>query len=69
MDKGLPSGVLFLDLKKAFDTVDHDIMAVKLRNIGMASSAIAWFSNYLSNRKQVTKVDGIKSLALSLIHI
>ncbi len=50
-------GVLFLDLKKAFDTVDHHILLRKLRGLGLKESSISWFSSYLNNRLQVTKVN------------
>ncbi len=50
------SGVVFLDLKKAFDTVDHDILRCKLSSLGLSNSSIAWFENYLLGRTQVTKI-------------
>ena len=56
MDKGLINGVDFLDLKKAFDTVDHDILIKKLEFYGIKNNALRWFISYLSNRKQVCKV-------------
>ena len=56
MDKGLINGVVFLDLKKAFDTVDHDILIKKLEFYGIKNNALRWFISYLSNRKQVCKV-------------
>ena len=56
MDKGLINGVVFLDLKKAFDTVDHDILIKKLEFYGNKNNALRWFISYLSNRKQVCKV-------------
>lgn len=56
MDKGLINGVVFLDLKKAFDTVDHKILINKLECYGIKNSALRWFTSYLSNRRQVCKI-------------
>ena len=56
MDKGLINGVVFLDLKKAFDTVDHDILIKKLEFYGIKNIALRWFISYLSRRKQVCKI-------------
>ena len=61
IDKGMINGVLFLDLKKAFDTVDHEILIRKLEYYGVESTAIEWFRSYLSNRQQVCYVDGVTS--------
>ena len=57
MDKGHINGVLFLDLKKAFDTVDHEILISKLELNGVRGNALQWFSSYLSGRKQVCKIN------------
>ena len=56
MDKGLINGVVFLDLKKAFDTVDHEILIKKLEFYGIKNNALRWFISYQSNRKQICKV-------------
>ena len=57
MDKGHINGVLFLDLKKAFDSVDHEILISKLELNGVRGNALQWFSSYLSGRKQVCKIN------------
>ena len=56
MDKGLINGLVFLDLKKAFDTVDHDILIKKLEFYVIKNTALRWFISYLSQRKQVCKI-------------
>lgn len=43
---------LFLDLSKAFDTVDHSVLKLRLLNSGLSEQAVAWFSNYLNDRSQ-----------------
>ncbi len=53
--------MLFLDLAKAFDTVDFDIMIEKLRALGFKSSICKWFRSYLRDRSQVTVVNGSSS--------
>ena len=39
--------VIFIDLAKAFDTVDHSILVGRLRSIGVSEWSLAWFANYL----------------------
>ncbi len=55
------SGVLFLDLKKAFDSVDHKILLHKLKLAGLTEASVSWFRSYLNNRYQVTRVNGVLS--------
>ena len=57
MDKGLINGVVFLDLKKAFDTVDHSILLSKLERCGVRSTAQQWFQSYLYERKQICRIN------------
>jgi hypothetical protein len=48
----------FLNLKKAFDVVDHDILLAKLTKYGITGTAHDWFSSYLSERTQIVDING-----------
>ncbi len=52
---------LFVDLRKAFDTVNHDILLAKLYNYGIRGVMYNWLCDYLSNRRQYTTVNGNNS--------
>ena len=52
MNCGNMTGVAFIDLRKAFDTVNHDILIRKLHELGVSYSALKWFKSYLSCRSQ-----------------
>jgi len=52
---------LFIDLKKAFDTVDHQILSERLDSAGIRGIPLLWFQNYLSNRKQFVFVNSVCS--------
>lgn len=49
----------YFDLTKAFDRVWHAGLLAKLRHLGVAGQALAWFSSYLSSRTQCVRVDGL----------
>lgn len=52
MDNGLYTGMVLIDLQKAFDTVNHKILACKLKAIGLDNVSVNWFMSYLSDRNQ-----------------
>ena len=58
IDNGMLNGVVFIDLKKAFDTIDHEILLLKLSNYGVDSTSLKLFQSYLTNRSQKCKVNG-----------
>ena len=58
MDDGRYTASIFIDLKKAFDTVDHDILLAKLRKYGVENLEHSWFTSYLSNRSNFAKLTG-----------
>ena len=58
LEKSEYTAITFIDLKKAFDTVNHDILVPKLEHYGVKNKEIRWFRSYLTNRKQCCKVNG-----------
>ncbi len=58
IDHGKLTGVIYLDLKKAFDTVDHDLLLQKLARYGIKNNEHKWFTYYLMGRTQVVEIEG-----------
>lgn len=63
IDLGFVNAVVFLDLKKAFDTVDHNILLTKLQFYGIRSFCDKWFASFffLRNRTQTCLMNSFMS--------
>ena len=61
LDKGEIPVAIFIDLSKAFDTLDHGILLSKLDYYGIKGISLQWFESYLSDRKQYVSIDNINS--------
>ena len=66
LDNGKYGCGVFIDLKKAFDTVNHDILLTKLEHYGIRNNILAWFKSYLSDRKQYVFFNGKSSETLNI---
>ena len=61
MDRGKLTGAVFIDFRKAFDTVDHAVLIKKMEMLGVRGVQLKWFTDYLSNRQQVVIYDNYRS--------
>ena len=66
IDRGNVNAVVFHDFKKAFDTVDHNILLTKMNLYRIQGIALDWFRSYLTNRTQRCLVNGSLSRICSL---
>ena len=66
MDSKKIVGVLFLDLRKAFDTIDHEILLQKLNNYGIRGKANDLIRSYLTGRLQCVRANDSLSLPSKL---
>lgn len=53
---------IFIDFSKAFDTIDHEILLLKLKALNFNQLCINWIKSYLTNRTQITKIGNVASL-------
>ena len=66
IDQKKTTAVVLLDMSKAFDSINHSILLDKLQDIGASTSALRWFTCYLSGRNQVVRINSTLSDALPL---
>ena len=57
MDKKKVSPVVLLDISKAFDSINHEILLNKFQDVSFSPFHITWFNNYLCERHQVIRVN------------
>ena len=57
IDEKKITAVVLLDMSKAFDTINPEILLNKLLDIGISPSSVAWFTSYLSERRQVLRIN------------
>uniref|UniRef100_A0AAR2J957 Reverse transcriptase domain-containing protein n=1 Tax=Pygocentrus nattereri TaxID=42514 RepID=A0AAR2J957_PYGNA len=65
LDKGGVIGAVFLDLKRAFDTVNHKVLLSKLSCFNFSIDSVKWMNSYISNRKQRVRIGKTQSTYLS----
>ena len=61
MDEGLLTGLISIDLRKAFDTVDHKVLCQKLEHYGAVGKELSWSEAYRSSRKQYCRINDVDS--------
>ena len=57
IDNGMLTGMILIDLKKAFDTIDHEIFFSKIVHLGFSQATISWYKSYLTNRTLLVNVE------------
>ena len=67
VDQGTFFGALLTDLSKAFDCLDHELLTAKLNAYGFSLPALRLVNDYLSNRKQRTKIENTYSTWVDII--
>ena len=69
IDNGRYGYGVFIDLLKAFDTVNHSILLKKLERYGIRGTALKWFTSYLIDRQQYVSVNGHHSNYLNITRV
>ena len=56
MDEKKISILVLMDMSKALDSINHDMLLFKLRSLGVSPSALEWFKSYLNGRYQYVRI-------------
>ena len=66
LDSGQEADVIYLDFSKAFDSVSHKNLLLKLKQHGISDSLLSWFADYLNERRQRVFLEGVSSSFLNV---
>ena len=64
MDEKKISILVLMNMSKAFDSINHDMLLFKLRSLGVSPSALEWFKSYLKGRYQYVRIGDVVSQSL-----
>ena len=67
IDQKKVTAVILLDMSKAFDSINHEILLNKLKHVGVSSSCLSWFKSYLSERYQTVRINSTLSDKLPVV--
>ena len=67
IDKKKDTAVILLDMSKAFDSINHNILLAKLEDVGISCSCLTWFRSYLSERYQAVRINSTLFEKLSVV--
>jgi hypothetical protein len=67
IDQKKVTTVIFLDMSKAFDSINNNILLAKLEDVGVSSSCLTWFRSYLSERYQAVRINSTLSEKLLVV--
>ena len=67
IDQKKVTAVILLDMSKAFDSINHNILLAKMEDVGVSSSCLTWFRSYLSERYQAVRINSTLSEKLPVV--
>ena len=68
MDEKKITLLVLIDMSKAFDSINHDMLFLKLRSLGVSPSALEWFNSFLKGRYQHVRIGDAISQSLPIDH-
>ena len=67
VDQKKVTAVILLDMSKDFDSINHDILLAKMKDVGVSSTCLAWFESYLCERYQAVRINSTLSDKLPVV--